>query len=101
MPKSEKPYLPHERLDPPGTAINLIEGYLSYDCGTVVSNQSDLLTPLWGLPTLLTNFRSFFIFSISPGIFWAKVSLRVYGNFSGLKYRIDDIVEPTGVFVDE
>lgn len=59
MPKSEKPYLPHERFDPPSTAINLIEGYLSYDCGTVVSNQSDLLTLLGVFQGYQRTFEAF------------------------------------------
>lgn len=79
--------LPHKRFDPTSTAVHLIKSDLSDHLRPVIPmteriryHGSEERVSVKGP----TNFRSFFIFSISPGSFSAKVSLRVYSKLSEL-----------------
>ncbi len=71
--------LPNEWLDPPSTAVDLIKGDFANDLWAVASVGNTVLAILYEilLEETRTNFLSFWIFSISPGSFSAKVSFSV------------------------
>jgi len=87
-------YLPHKGLDTTGTAVDLVQCYLAQNFAAMFSvipntiSECPLFIGWWGR----SHFFSFLIFSTSPGILAAKVSLRdykkkIYISVSALGYR--------------
>jgi hypothetical protein len=66
-------YLPNKGLDATGTAVDLVEGDLANDLAAVISVILSIVC-CGGCGCGCAYLRSFLIFSISPGSFWAKVS---------------------------
>lgn len=69
-------HLPHEGLDAAGTTVDLVECNLANNLVAVVPARQSISTNHCVAIRLTTHFLSFLIFSISPGSFSAKVSLR-------------------------
>jgi hypothetical protein len=67
-------HLPDERLDATGAAIDLVESDLANDLAAVVPATTLLAMRYIRRQFDNAYFRSFLIFSISPGSFAAKVS---------------------------
>jgi hypothetical protein len=69
-------HLPNQRLDAASTTVDLVKGDLADNLVAVLSGMMSMLR-CGDAEVRKTNFRSFLIFSISPGSFAAKVSFNV------------------------